>query len=380
VRHGFQICHDSVSFNILAHCKTDFGSGLAECRSIYDIPDHYHAVLFVLDFDPHGRFARYRRLDTDAASFHIQCDIIGQISDPANFYSYVRVHFIAGYRRTLGHIGDLRVYIETVKSILQLRCFSPQVALTVHALPASGRAFMEQIDRREFVSSRCRHRYIKIFFLQSALRSFGLRQLRFCRLRRKSTDDHRRIAEFLHFFRSSFQIVRSCSDACRRYCVIRIKHRFRCRFILVRIIKHIIISRGSVFRFVSFTHVAQDLFLSCAQSSLFCTPISKSFCIVKFHFHLLHADPLFHLPFFQLGFSVLSHLFLPELQFLQESGDRGVHYKKKTDHNDHDGHYIKSRDPDKLYDQTACSHPEGAAIVQHDPIAVMKCNVPQSIP
>ena len=179
MRHGFQIRYNGISLDVLSYCKSDLGLGPAERRSIDDIPNRHHAVLFIFYLDPDGRFARDRRFDTNAPCLHIQRNIVGKIGDPTYLYPYIRMYLIAGDRRSLGHVGHLSVDVEAVKRILQLGRLPAQISFAVHALPASRRALVQQIDRRELIRSRRRHGHVEIFFLQSALRRFCLRKLFF---------------------------------------------------------------------------------------------------------------------------------------------------------------------------------------------------------
>ena len=151
--HALHIGYDSISCNVLSDSKGDLGLGRLEFFGIDDLTQGHHVDLVIFHFDSYGCLARNRRFDADALGFQVQGDIICQIDNALYLYSYVWMDLIACYSRTLGHLHHLGVNVEVLKRLFQLPGFRLKPC-TDSGPVFRSLSFVQQIDRRKFVSRR----------------------------------------------------------------------------------------------------------------------------------------------------------------------------------------------------------------------------------
>src|SRR5699024_7482198 len=99
-------------------------------------------------------FSRDRSFYPYALGFHIESYIVGQVLDPLDLHTTVRMDLISGDSRSLSHIGDLSIYVEAVESLFQLHGFGPQRALLFGRISPLPGWFVKQIYRWESIAFR----------------------------------------------------------------------------------------------------------------------------------------------------------------------------------------------------------------------------------
>ena len=125
MRHLHNICHNNLPCDISSCCESNLGSTLLKFFRFQKIPQHHWGSLFVRNLDSNCSFSRDRRFNTNVSGRQIQFDIIGKTDNLTDFYSLLRLKFIACHRWSTTYICHSNTYSKIIKRLLQLvRCLT----------------------------------------------------------------------------------------------------------------------------------------------------------------------------------------------------------------------------------------------------------------